>query len=266
MIFLNQQHVLDELVFEGRNQSYGAYVLRKSYPNHLKKAMAAVIAFFSIVWLLTYLLGKPKPIIQLPAKDELTMITVDLPELPEEIIIEKPSLGGSASAASQSGVFTIVRDTLIIPSEVLPAVIPGIGDSLFAQGPSVVSTSGGLGLGNDSSIGGNIAAAITQPFVNFAEKMPSFPGGNEAMFKYINQETAYPNQARENGIEGRVMLSFVVQPNGAITNIKVLQGIGFGCDAEAVRVVSEMPYWLPGMQNGKALPVQMNLPFYFKLE
>lgn len=266
MIFTNQQQGLDDLVFEGRNQSYGAYVLRKSYPDHLKKAIAAVLASICLLWGSILLWNKPVRIETGLANEGLNVIDVQLPNPKTDIVIEQPRSSGSAGA-NRSGVFTIVKDTLVMPDPSIATISKGI-DS--AATTTIAAGAGAIGSANGKdSAGINTGVFETpskQPFATFAEVMPSFPGGNDEMFKYINQETAYPNHARENGIEGRVMLSFIVQPNGEITNIKVLQGIGFGCDAEAMRVVSEMPKWNPGMQNGKTLPVQLNLPFYFKLE
>ena len=97
------------------------------------------------------------------------------------------------------------------------------------------------------------------------EKMPEFPGGIAAMMHYFNKSIRYPLAAREQNIQGRVFLTFVVEMDGSITNVEVLRGIGGGCDEEAVRVVQEMPNWNPGIQNGKAVRVSFNLPVRFGL-
>ncbi|MEZ4739680.1 MAG: energy transducer TonB [Flavobacteriales bacterium] len=99
-----------------------------------------------------------------------------------------------------------------------------------------------------------------------AEVMPSFPGGQEAMYAYIGREMKYPDLAVDNGIQGVVFVTFVVERDGSISNAKVLRGIGGGCDQEAVRVVQGMPTWTPGTQDGKPVRVQFNLPFRFKLQ
>ena len=98
------------------------------------------------------------------------------------------------------------------------------------------------------------------------EVMPSFPGGQEAMFKYIGQALKYPDLAVENGIEGVVYVTFVVERDGTISEAKVLRGIGGGCDQEAQRVVQGMPAWTPGTQDGKPVRVRFNLPLRFKLQ
>lgn len=98
------------------------------------------------------------------------------------------------------------------------------------------------------------------------ESMPEFPGGAEAMMAFIAKNMKYPPMARESGIQGRVFVNFVVEPNGSVSNVKVLRGIGGGCDEEAIRVVESMPKWTPGRQRGKAVRVSFNLPVRFTLQ
>ena len=98
------------------------------------------------------------------------------------------------------------------------------------------------------------------------ESMPSFPGGMGELMKFLSQNINYPTLAKESGIQGRVFINFVVEPNGKISNVKVLRGIGGGCDEEAVRVVKSMPKWSPGKQRGKPVRVSYNLPVKFTLQ
>lgn len=97
------------------------------------------------------------------------------------------------------------------------------------------------------------------------ENEPEFPGGMEALYKYLAQNIKYPQLARENNITGKVYVTFVVEKDGSIANPKVLRDIGGGCGAEAIRVVKAMPKWNPGKQRGKAVRVQFNLPVNFNL-
>jgi TonB family protein len=99
----------------------------------------------------------------------------------------------------------------------------------------------------------------------FVEESPEFRGGQGALMGFLSANICYPTLARNKGIEGKVYLSFVVSKIGFTENIKVLRGIGGGCDEEAVRVVSNMPQWKPGKQNGQAVRVQYTLPIQFKL-
>jgi TonB family protein len=97
------------------------------------------------------------------------------------------------------------------------------------------------------------------------EEMPEFPGGQDALMKYVSSKIAYPEEAVESGIEGTVFITFVVEPDGRITNVMPLRGLGAGLTEEAIRVAKGMPNWKPGMQRGKAVRVQYNLPIRFKL-
>ncbi len=98
------------------------------------------------------------------------------------------------------------------------------------------------------------------------EEMPEFPGGTAKMMEYIQKNIKYPMMARESDIQGRVFVSFVVEPNGSITNVAVLRGIGGGCDEEALRVVQSMPNWKPGKQRGSAVRCSFTVPIVFKLQ
>ena len=97
------------------------------------------------------------------------------------------------------------------------------------------------------------------------ESMPGFPGGESARIRYLNENIKYPQMARESGIQGRVFVTFVVEKDGKVTDVRVLRGIGGGCDEEAVRVIKNMPRWNAGKQRGKPVRVQFNMPILFKL-
>ena len=98
------------------------------------------------------------------------------------------------------------------------------------------------------------------------ENQPEFPGGMSELYVFLQKNVKYPPIAKESGIQGRVFVNFVVERNGSISNVKVLRGIGGGCDEEAIRVVKSMPKWKPGKQRGKAVRVSFNLPIKFTLQ
>jgi len=104
-----------------------------------------------------------------------------------------------------------------------------------------------------------------QQIFTVVESMPGFPGGDAARIKYLNENIKYPQMARESGIQGRVFVTFVVEKDGSVTDVRVLRGIGGGCDEEAIRVIQNMPKWVPGKQRGKPVRVQFNMPILFKL-
>ncbi|GAB4049301.1 M56 family metallopeptidase [Spirosoma litoris] len=98
------------------------------------------------------------------------------------------------------------------------------------------------------------------------EEVPEFPGGMSELGKYLMKNLRYPADARKAHVDGQVFIQFVVTETGDIQQLRILKGIGFGCNEEAVRVVSQMPKWRPGKQNGKPVAVQYNLPIQFTLE
>ena len=109
------------------------------------------------------------------------------------------------------------------------------------------------------------APAVDSIRMAVIDKMPAFPGGEEGVLDFIGTHIRYPKSARHQGISGRVFVNFVVEPDGSITNVKVLKGIGGGCDEEAVRVVKMMPNWIPGEKDGKKVRVSYTIPITFAL-
>ncbi len=113
----------------------------------------------------------------------------------------------------------------------------------------------------DTSISENPNVVVT-----FADVMPFYPGGEEAMYKFIGNNIKYPNIAREKEITGTVIVTFVVEEDGAISGVQLLKGIGEGCDEEALRVVKSMPKWIPAKQNGVNVKCRFNLPIRFTID
>jgi protein TonB len=106
---------------------------------------------------------------------------------------------------------------------------------------------------------------VEQEIFTVVEDQPSFPGGESARMQYLQKNIEYPQMARESGIEGTVFVTFVVETDGTVTQVRILRGIGGGCDEEALRVVRNMPKWNPGKQRGRSVRVQFNMPIRFKL-
>ncbi|MGM9778567.1 MAG: energy transducer TonB, partial [Prevotella sp.] len=131
--------------------------------------------------------------------------------------------------------------------------------------------------GNDEA-GGEVLKAkevIAQPeppkeeetkVFDVVEVMPSFPGGQGALFEWLSKNIKYPVVAEENGVQGRVIVTFVVERNGSITDVQVVKSVDPSLDKEAVRVVKAMPHWIPGKQNGSAVRVKFTVPVTFRLQ
>ncbi|MBR6330630.1 MAG: energy transducer TonB [Bacteroidales bacterium] len=128
------------------------------------------------------------------------------------------------------------------------------GDNANKQQEEVVIT----------DVGGEETVEEEEIFV-FVEEYPSFPGGEEALYKYLGESIKYPDVARDNNITGTVIIRFVVEKDGSITKAAVAREIGGGCGKEALRVVNAMPKWKPGKQSGKAVRTEFTLPVQFQL-
>ena len=106
---------------------------------------------------------------------------------------------------------------------------------------------------------------VEEEVLKVVEQMPEFPGGAAKMMEYISKNIVYPTYAFDNGIQGRVFVSFVVERDGSISNVKAMRGIGFGCDEEAIRVIQSMPKWKPARQRGETVRCSYTIPILFKM-
>ncbi len=254
---------LDELVFANRNKLYGAYALRKSYPSHLVRSMAIAMGGFLLLFSPLLFPTKKVSINTQPLVDQVAYsllqnsIEIEIP------VIEKTSSGG-ASSSNNSTTFRITRDPEPTTLPIEPVVSSGTGTS----GLGNLSTSLGTGLG--SEIGTGMTVVIPEPGPNvipeFVEKMPEFNGGAKKLSDYLSQNIMYPTLARDMGKEGKVVVTFIVDATGKVRNAEIVKSLGLGCDEEALRVISQMPVWIAGVQNGKTVSVRVTLPIAFKLE
>ncbi len=112
----------------------------------------------------------------------------------------------------------------------------------------------------------DITKKDSSPLFTIVEQMPECIGGNIARNRFLSENIHYPQSALKNGIQGTVYVHFIIEKDGSISDIKVLKGIGGGCDEEAIRVLSIIPKWIPGRQNGKTVRVLFNTPISFSLK
>ena len=110
-----------------------------------------------------------------------------------------------------------------------------------------------------------VVAQKEQKVFDIVEQMPEYPGGMEALFKYLSENVKYPEDAKNQKIEGRVLASFIVEVDGSISDVKIAKPVFPSLDAEAVRVLSGMPNWIPGKQGGKAVRTKFTVPIAFNL-
>jgi len=253
-----------DIIFDQRNKNYGSYELRKHYDRRMRKGALFLLA--GVILLSSFsLISKDRisaPDYRQHVADTLTYIPIDPKiEPPKEIIPPKPA----APKPQLTKIFTdpVITKDLIKPDQQMAEnkdmanAKPGITNT---DGDSPDITPSGHGKTGTEVIE-HIAEPPAKPVV-FVEQMPQFNGSME---KYIGSHLRYPDAARETGIDGRVIVQFVVNEDGSVSDAKVVRGIGGGCDEEALRMVGAMPKWKPGKQNGKAVKVLFTLPIKFLL-
>ena len=265
---------LDDIVFEGRNKAYGAYVLRQVYGRHVTKAVALAIALAGLLIAVPVVVQRLWPaVVVVPPPPVVTptiLTSISDPEPP------RPQQASHATVTVRrheqpTTPTKVVRDEDVKTPDKPEVEVPRPAiDGPVAIGPVETegnggsSTQPGLGDGNDSAASSTVPA-VTKPFVH-VEEMPEFMGGNAALMKYLQRQMKYPPQALRAGVEGKVFISFTVNTDGSIDDVEVLKGLGYGTDEEASRVIGRMPAWKPGYQNHHAVPVRYTLPITFKYE
>jgi periplasmic protein TonB len=266
----------DDLVFENRNKNYGAYYLRKAQDAFMVRGM-----MFSMGFLLLFIFG-PRLLASWGGDKEVIfeekghlVILSDLPIVPP---VETPPPPKEADIPPKQNTIKFVEPDVVVDTRIeeLPPMNIDISKNVISN-----TTTAGVENGMDVSL---IPDVPTQPavvdvpvptettkdpgpsIVDFSTEKPAYPEGMNALMKFLGGNIKYPQIAKETGIEGKVIVQFVVTKEGSIEMVKVLRGIGGGCDEEALRVVKLMKKWLPGKNNGKPVNVRFTLPISFKLE
>jgi periplasmic protein TonB len=276
---INESSYLD-LLFEGRNRAYGAYDIRTHYPRHLRKAMTiAIILFVGMALLPSLARSFAAAILPTPPPIKITEVSMPTPPPEKAKTPEKILPPPEAKPIEQVAVKTMAFLPPKVVKDADAPTTPPTMDDLAGKAIGQTTTDGKTSGNNaPTTPTGKGAALPTAPPIipeprevidaphTFVEQKPEFPGGEKALFQYLADNTHYPQMAREVGTDGRVFLQFVVEKDGSITDVKVLRGIGSGCDEEAMRVIKTMPHWAAGKQNGRPVRVLYNLPFVFHLE
>jgi len=251
----------DDLVFENRNKSYGAYDLRKKYQRHVLLALLIALAIYVLGFSMPYILEILRPA---PKANPVKIIKVT--ELSEPPPIDKntpppppPDLPPPPPKTVKFTPPVIKPDEEVKPEDVPPPV-----EEIKEAEPAPV-TDANVQYDFNANQQQQVVEEPKPQIFTYVEQMPDFPGGQTELMKFLQKNLRYPPAARENGIEGRVVLQFVVDESGNISDIQVLRDIGGGCADEAIRVVKMMPPWKPGKQNGNPVKVYFKLPVTFKL-
>lgn len=267
------------LVFANRNQNYGAYQLRKQSSGTLLKAFFITVPLFVGVFLLPSIVAAFKDE-AIPAIDYKKDTEVEINNVVHQMKKEMPkparaqaeapkAIAPQVKSVAMSSNIKVIKDDLVTLSpptrtELENAVIASTTqDGIVAKGNGIAVTGNieGEGTGiRGNGTGGNEVYEATS-----VEVYPEFPGGMNAWAKYIQRNLHYPSMAQEEGVQGKVFLSFVVEKDGTITDVKVIRGIGYGCDDEAIRVIKKSPRWKAGMQNNLPVRVRYNMPISYTI-
>lgn len=258
-----------DLVFIDKNKQYGAYKLRMGSAKRHNIAMLVVLVVALVGFSIPRLIEMAKP----EAKEVMTEVTtlsqLDEPEVKQEELKKVEPLAPPPPALKSSIKFTapvIKKDEEVLEDDELKSQ-QELTETKVAISIADVT-------GNDEEHGKDIAdlkQVVTQaveeekPY-EVVEQMPTFPGGPEALMQYISKNLKYPVIAQENGTQGRVICQFVVGKDGSVQDVRVVRSLDPYCDKEAIRVIQSLPKWIPGKQNGRAVPVYYTVPIMFKLQ
>jgi len=257
---------LDDIVFEGRNKEYGAYVLRRLYSKYISVSTTGAMVLFSLIIsypLITAFFVREEN--DTKRNGNVNVITLEniFTEIPaDNKDIEIPK----TNVPKTSSIKFLVPD--IKPDELVSNEIIPTQEELDGKNPGIETVEGNIN-GTDVIVEtietSETNNEVKEKIYTWAEEMPKYPGGDSELMKFFSQNIVYPEIAKRAGVEGKVILSFVLDISGNIIDIKVLKSIGAGCDEEAVRVLKIMPGWIPGKQNGNPVLTRINIPVVFKL-
>lgn len=252
----------EDILFENRNKAYGAYFLRMIYSRHV--VLASVIAFLVMAFALAYptlaemfrspedLSKKPKAITKVSLEQPPPIQPdqpppPDIPPPPVKTIIKfLPPKVTEKEVVEEEKMPTIEE---IKQHETGSETVEGTGEVVFEEPVQEVVA--------DNGDANKIFVAV--------EQQAEFPGGLSSMYKWLGNNLKYPPSAKRMGIEGKAFVKFVVEPDGAISNIEIARGFDGACDKEAERVIGKMPKWKPGKQGGRAVRSYYTLPVVFKI-
>ena len=270
-----------DMVFAGKNKEYGAYQLRKGTSGrNIKALLILVIAAALVGGFLAW-----KVIEQKQAEEQQAyMEAMKLAELQQQAKKEekkkepvKPKIEPKKEipVARETQKFTapVIKKDELVKEENQVKQMDKLDDKVAVG----AEDKEGVKDRTVEAVRSEIAVAAPPPppapkpevatkVFDVVEEMPSFPGGNGALMSYLNGNTKYPVVAQENGVQGKVIISFVVERDGSISDVRVARSVDPSLDREAQRVVKSMPRWKPGKQNGSAVRVKYTVPVVFRLQ
>lgn len=271
-----------DLVFEGKNKEFGAYVLRAQSDKRHNKAMLITVIGVIVILILSFAYGKyndyrmeqKEKKLQLLAEQQAMAALTEEQEQPEEeeevqqrVEEQKPEVLPEEVLNTMKATEIAIADDNEVVEEIksqdeIKESQTAIGSTNFDKGTDDINV---VREYKDEVIVEEKKPEPEQVFVS-VEQMPKFPGGDAELMKYIQEHLRYPTMAAENNIQGKVVVQFVVTKNGSIGEVKVIRSRDQDLDKEAVRVVKSLPNFIPGRMNGQPVNVWYTLPINFKLQ
>ncbi|TGE05644.1 energy transducer TonB [Hymenobacter fodinae] len=266
---------LDDIVFEGRNKAYGAYVIRRVYGKHVTRAVLLAVAFFAIMiaFPLVARMMKKEEVV----KDDAMLKVNELMEAPPLDATKPPPPPPpppDAPPPPPPKLSTVKFTPPVVKKDEEVKKVEEIPDQEDLKEKTVATETVKGNTDNPADLAGlepgegtkAVEEVVESKPYTYVEQMPVFPGGTEALLAYIGKNIKYPAMALRNQVEGRVFIKFVVGADGSVTNAEVQKGIGAGCDEESLRVIKNLPKFTPGKQNGRAVPVYYTVPVTFAIK
>jgi len=255
---LRNAPVFDDIVFEVRNKEYGAYKLRKKYNRTVLVALLIGIIIIGTAVITPYINAKAA---ENRGKRDERQVEIKLENLdqPAEQVAPPPPPPPPPA--------DVVQQQKYVPPEVVDSIKPEDVKQLMTadQAQTEVTNKEVVEVQQQVKEEVQEAEPEQQPFV-VVEEMPMFPGGDPALLKYIADHIQYPEIAKENNIQGKVIVRFCVTPKGGVSQVSILKGVDPELDKEAIRVVNTLPPFKPGKQGGKPVPVWYMVPISYTLK
>ena len=265
---------LNDIVFEGRNKAYGAYVLRRLYQRHVTRALVIATALFLLLIafpLISQFLKDRLP--KEPKKNLQENVLMDAPPL-DDTKPPPPPPPPEAPPPPPPKLTTIKFTPPVVKKdeEVKKEEVPD-QEELKDKTVATVTVKGNTDAPDLSELASGDGDKVVEEVVEnkvytYVEQMPTLPGGggNAAIVAAIQKATKYPALALRNQVEGRIFVSFTVNAQGDVSDVKVVKGLGSGLDEETIRGVKTLPKFIPGKQNGRAVSVSFTVPITFKIQ
>ena len=268
---------LDDIVFDGRNRGYGAYVLRGLYQRHIMRALViatAMCALLLVFPLIAQLLKETMPPVAPPIV-RANPIIIDMPTEPKVPVAPPEAVKPPTTPPQPSTIKNVVP--VVVKEKDAPAEseVPNQKE-LLEKVSSTTTTEGDPNAKAENPViepkpgdGAGLLpdVATTKPYT-YVEQMPELPGGGGqlAIVTAIQKAVKYPGLALRNGVEGKVFVSFTVNPTGDIVDVKIVKGLGSGLDEETMRAIKTLPRFIPGKQNGREVSVSFTVPVTYRIQ